>query len=110
MKLSQYMRLYAITEHELARRAGVSQPAINRLRNGRGNWTVGLLYRVSEATDGDVSLADLVATYVPPPKPARRKVKATTPRRGRPPNKQPAKKAAAKQQRAKGKASARASA
>lgn len=118
MKLNSYMRLQGITEHELARKAGVSQPAINRLRNGRGNWTVGLLYRVSQATGGSVTLADLVANYVPETtKPLRRSIKKkpakavaskAPAKRGRPPKqKQPVKKTATKS-RAKGRASARA--
>lgn len=71
MKLSQYMRLFGLTENELARKAGVSQPVINRMLNGRGNWTMKLMHKVAEATDGDVTMADLALQYVPEPKPLR---------------------------------------
>lgn len=132
MKLSQYMRLFGITEHELARQAGVSQPVINRMRRGVGNWTMALMHKVAEATDGDVTMADIVAGYIPEPpkatrgrKPLAKVTKKAKPakepaKRGRgrprkdgspaqPRAKKPAvKRTAAKKSRAKGKASVRA--
>lgn len=108
MRLTQFMRLYGLTEKEMADLAGVSQPTINRLRNGVGGWSSGLLLKVSKATNGEVSVADLVANFAPPetPRPRGRPKKPPV-KRGRKPavkaptKKRPAKKTAAKKTRAR---------
>ncbi|MBV8661478.1 MAG: helix-turn-helix transcriptional regulator [Hyphomicrobiales bacterium] len=59
MKLDAYLRSNRLTEAELAQRAGCSQSTVNKVRNGLGNPTFDLLRRISEATGGEFSVADV---------------------------------------------------
>jgi transcriptional regulator with XRE-family HTH domain len=58
MKLDTYILENDVTEAELARVAGCSQSAVNKVRNGVGNPTFDLLRRISEATGGMFKPAD----------------------------------------------------
>ena len=49
-----------LSQTELARRAGMTQPALSRLEAGGATPTIGLLERLAHALD-----ADLVVTIVP---------------------------------------------
>ena len=55
MTLSEYLAETKATEAEIARRTGLSQPTINRIRNGVGNPTIDVLKRIAEATEGRVT-------------------------------------------------------
>lgn len=52
MTLDDYITETGTTEAEIAAVAGCSQSTINKVRNGVGNPTFGLLKRISAATGG----------------------------------------------------------
>lgn len=60
MKLDTYIRETGTTEAELAARAGVSQPTVNRLRNGKGNHSLAILHAIHRATEGVVTPNDFL--------------------------------------------------
>ncbi len=57
MTLAEYLAETGVTEAELARTTGLSQPTINRIRNGVGNPTADVLRRIEQATQGSVPAA-----------------------------------------------------
>lgn len=52
MTLDSYLTISRKTETDIAKLAGCSQSAVNKVRNGAGNPTFDLLRRISEATAG----------------------------------------------------------
>jgi transcriptional regulator with XRE-family HTH domain len=58
MKLDQFISTNSVTEAEIAAKAGCSQSAVNKVRNGVGNPTFDLLRRISEATGGAFQPSD----------------------------------------------------
>jgi transcriptional regulator with XRE-family HTH domain len=61
-------RRRGLSQAELARRAGTSQPVISAYEHGRRDPTVGTLRRLIEATGERLQLgADLPPTDLPPP-------------------------------------------
>ena len=60
MRLSEYLDQTGENESEFSRRSGVSQQTVNRLCRGRGGPRGGTALKIERATDGLVSLEDLV--------------------------------------------------
>lgn len=63
--LLNYARRSGTTLHQIAKDAGCSRMTLYRLMRGEQNATMGLLQRVSEATNGAVSAED----FFPAPQP-----------------------------------------
>ncbi len=66
MKLDAWAKREGLTDSELAKRLGVSQPTANRLRSGqrRPGWDV--LRRIREVTDSQVTDEDFFTVPEPP--------------------------------------------
>lgn len=65
--LLAYSRSSGKTVHQIAREAGCSRMTLYRLMKGEQNATIGLLQRVSEATNGAVSAEDFFPQPAPQP-------------------------------------------
>ena len=61
MKLDTYIKSKGETEVAIAQRARCSQSAVNKVRRGAGNPSLGLLRRIYEATDGAVTPNDFLS-------------------------------------------------
>jgi len=60
MTLAEYLVEMKTTEAEIARRAMLSQPTVNRVRNGVGNPSFDVLRRIQRATEDRVTPNDFV--------------------------------------------------
>lgn len=68
MKLDDYISKTGVTEAAIAAAAGCSQSTVNKIRNGVGNPTFGLLARISEATCGAFKPSDFTPSVAPSPR------------------------------------------
>lgn len=62
MNLSTYLDANGMTEAEFAARVGVSRTQINKLKHGRAWLSDDVAARIFDATDGQVTPNDFLAT------------------------------------------------
>jgi DNA-binding XRE family transcriptional regulator len=60
MKLEQYLKTAGLTDEQFSSIVGVSRPTITRIRNGSHMPSVKTALAISRASDGQVSLDDLL--------------------------------------------------
>ena len=65
MKLAEYLRKNNITHGEFACMVGVQRPHITHILNGRKNPSIELAVRIEDATNGKVTLKDLMNPEAP---------------------------------------------
>ena len=61
MTLDDYIISHGTSEAKLAEKAGCSQATISKLRRGVGNPTIGMVLKVSAATNGRVTADEIIA-------------------------------------------------
>ena len=62
MTLADYLAAHGLSDADFAVRVGVSRPQINRLRNGQTWISDDVAARIFDATDGQVTPNDFLAT------------------------------------------------
>jgi transcriptional regulator with XRE-family HTH domain len=58
MTLRQFMELHGYSDHMMAKAVGVSQPTINRIKNGINKPSGETMARIEEVTNGACSAKD----------------------------------------------------
>ncbi len=60
MTVDQYLSAEGITAADFAKRVGLTEASISRIRSGRQNITLDVIRRIIAASDGSISAASLV--------------------------------------------------
>ena len=65
MKLEEYLRFNNIKQHTFAKSLGVSQGHINSMIKGKREPSVSLAKKIEKATNGEVSVVELLDIKIP---------------------------------------------